>query len=101
MNKFLFEAVCSRSSGSVRKPSEKAFGNRSEKVIPHPVLTEASRWNPIALQTYWNGDSYYPNPFANIRSEKGECKFFAHYFLMPICQEVLNYCHYNDKNRTT
>ena len=26
MNNFLFEAVCSRSSGSVRKPSEKAFG---------------------------------------------------------------------------
>ena len=74
---------------------------RSEKVIPHPVLTEASRWNPIALQTYWNGDSYYPNPFANIRSEKGECKFFAHYFLLLICQEVLNYSHYNDKNRTT
>ena len=89
----------------VRKPPEKAFGRRprrrSEKVIPYPVVTEASRWNPIALQTYWNGDSYYPNPFANIRSEKGECKFFAHYFLLPICQEVLNYCHHNDKNRTT
>ena len=43
MNNFLFEAVCSWSSGSVRKPFKKAFGNRSEKVIPHPVLTEASR----------------------------------------------------------
>ena len=39
MNNFLFEAVCSWSSESVRK----AFGNRPEKVIPHPVLTEASR----------------------------------------------------------
>ena len=93
------------SEKGVRIPSERAFGNRprkrSEKVIPHPVLTEASRWNPLELQVNWNGDSYYPNPFANIRSEKGECKFFAHYFLLPICQEVLNYCHHNDKNRTT
>ena len=74
---------------------------RSEKVIPHPVLTEASRWKPFALQVNWNGESYWPNPFANIISEKGECKFFAHYFLLLICQEVLNYCHHNDKNRTT
>ena len=97
MNNFLFEAVCSRSSGSVRKPSEKAFGKGNTS----PCLDRSVKMNPLELQVNWNGDSYYPNPFANIRSEKGECKFFAHYFLLPICQEVLNYSHYNDKNRTT
>ena len=97
MNNFLFEAVCSRSSGSVRKPSEKAFGKGNTS----PCLDRSVKMILSWLQIYWNGDSYYPNPFANIRSEKGECKFFAHYFLLPICQEVLNYSHHNDKNRTT
>ena len=97
MNNFLFEAVCSRSSGSVRKPSEKAFGKGNTS----PCLDRSVKMNPIALLTYYSSGSYWPNPFANIRSEKGECKFFAHYFLLPICQEVLNYCHHNDKNRTT
>ena len=97
MNNFLFEAVCSRSSESVRKPSEKAFGKGNTS----PCLDRSVKMNPIALLTYYSSGSYWPNPFANIRSEKGECKFFAHYFLLPICQEVLNYCHHNDKNRTT
>ena len=101
MNNFLFEAVCSRSSKTVRegvrKPSEKAFGKGNTS----PCLDRSVKMNPIALLTYYSSGSYWPNPFANIRSEKGECKFFAHYFLLPICQEVLNYCHYNDKNRTT
>ena len=97
MNNFLFEAVCSRSSGSVRKPSEKAFGKGNTS----PCLDRSVKMNPIALLTYYSSGSYWPNPFANIRSEKGECKFFAHYFLLPICQEVLNYSHHNDKNRTT
>ena len=97
MNNFLFEAVCSWSSESVRKPSEKAFGKGNTS----PCLDRSVKMILSWLQVNWNGDSYYPNPFANIRSEKGECKFFAHYFLLPICQEVLNYCHYNDKNRTT
>ena len=97
MNKFLFEAVCSRSSGSVRKPSEKAFGKGNTS----PCLDRSVKMNPIALLTYYSSGSYWPNPFANIRSERGECQFFAHYFLLPICQEVLNYYHYNDKNRTT
>ena len=81
----------------VRKPSKEAFGKGNTS----PCLDRSVKMNPLELQAYWNGDSYYPNPFANIRSEKGECKFFAHYFLLPICQEVLNYSHYNDKNRTT
>ena len=97
MNNFLFEAVCSWSSESVRKPSEKAFGKGNTS----PCLDRSVKMNPIALLTYYSSGSYWPNPFANIRSEKGECKFFAHYFLLPICQEVLNYSHYNDKNRTT
>ena len=97
MNNFLFEAVCSWSSESVRKPSEKAFGKGNTS----PCLDRSVQMKPSEKQSYRNGDSYYPNPFANIRSEKGECKFFAHYFLLPICQEVLNYYHYNDKNRTT
>ena len=97
MNNFLFEAVCSWSSESVRKPSKEAFGKGNTS----PCLDRSVKMNPLELQAYWNGDSYYPNPLANIRSEKGECKFFAHYFLLPICQEVLNYYHYNDKNRTT
>ena len=101
MNNFLFEAVCSRSSKTVRegvrKPSEKAFGKGNTS----PCLDRSVKMNPIALLTYYSSGSYWPNPFANIRSEKGECKFFAHYFLLPICQEVLKYSHYNDKNRTT
>ena len=97
MNNFLFEAVCSWSSESVRKPSEKAFGKGNTS----PCLDRSVKMILSWLQVNWNGDSYYPNPFANIRSEKGECKFFAHYFLLLICQEVLNYCHHNDKNRTT
>ena len=97
MNNFLFEAVCSWNSESVRKPSEKAFGKGNTS----PCLDRSVKMILSWLQVNWNGDSYYPNPFANIRSEKGECKFFAHYFLLPICQEVLNYSHYNDKNRTT
>ena len=97
MNNFLFEAVCSWSSESVRKPSEKPFGKGNTS----PCLDRSVKMILSWLQVNWNGDSYYPNPFANIRSEKGECKFFAHYFLLPICQEVLNYSHYNDKNRTT
>ena len=105
MNNFLFEAVCSwnsegvrkSSAKGVRKPSKKAFGKGNTS----PCLDRSVKMILSWLQVYWNGDSYYPNPFANIRSEKGECKFFAHYFLLPICQEVLNYCHYNDKNRTT
>ena len=97
MNNFLFEAVCSWSSESVRKTSEKAFGKGNTS----PCLDRSVKMNPIALQTYYSSGSYYPNPFANIRSEKGGCKFFAHYFLLPICQEVLKYSHYNDKNRTT
>ena len=101
MNNFLFEAVCSWSSESVRKPSEKAFRKAFGKGNTSPCLDRSVKMNPIALLTYYSSGSYWPNPFANIRSEKGECKFFAHYFLLPICQEVLNYCHYNDKNRTT
>ena len=101
MNNFLFEAVCSWSSESVRKPSEKPSKEAFGKGNTSPCLDRNVKMNPLELQAYWNGDSYYPNPFANIRSEKGECKFFAHYFLLPICQEVLNYCHHNDKNRTT
>ena len=97
MNNFLFEAVCSWSSESVRKPSKEAFGKGNTS----PCLDRSVKMNPIALLTYYSSGSYWPNPFANIRSEKGECKFFAHYFLLPICQEVLNYCHHNDKNRTT
>ena len=101
MNNFLFEAVCSWSSESVRKafekPSKEAFGKGNTS----PCLDRSVKMIPFALQVCWNGKSYYTNPFANIRSEKGECKFFAHYFLLPICQEVLNYYHYNDKNRTT
>ena len=101
MNNFLFEAVCSRSSGSVRKPFEKAFRKAFGKGNTSPCLDRSVKMNPIALLTYYSSGSYWPNPFANIRSERGECKFFAHYFLLPICQEVLNYCHHNDKNRTT
>ena len=101
MNNFLFEAVCSWSSESVRKPSEKAFRKAFGKGNTSPCLDRSVKMNPIALLTYYSSGSYWPNPFANIRSEKGECKFFAHYFLLPICQEVLNYSHYNDKNRTT
>ena len=101
MNNFLFEAVCSWSSESVRKPSEKAFRKAFGKGNTSPCLDRSVKMNPIALLTYYSSGSYWPNPFANIRSEKGECKFFAHYFLLPICQEVLNYCHHNDKNRTT
>ena len=101
MNNFLFEAMCSRSSGSVRKPFKKAFGKAFGKGNTSPCLDRSVKMNPIALLTYYSSGSYWPNPFANIRSEKGECKFFAHYFLLPICQEVLNYSHYNDKNRTT
>ena len=97
MNNFLFEAVCSRSSKTVREGVRESFGKGNTS----PCLDRSVKMNPLELQAYWNGDSYYPNPFANIRSEKGECKFFAHYFLLPICQEVLNYCHHNDKNRTT
>ena len=97
MNNFLFEAVCSRSSEGVRKPSKEAFGKGNTS----PCLDRSVKMNPIALLTYYSSGSYWPNPFANIRSEKGECKFFAHYFLLPICQEVLNYYHHNDKNRTT
>ena len=97
MNNFLFEAVCSWNSESVRKPSKEAFGKGNTS----PCLDRSVKMILSWLQVNWNGDSYYPNPFANIRSEKGECKFFAHYFLLPICQEVLNYYHYNDKNRTT
>ena len=85
------------SAECVRKPSKESFGKGNTS----PCLDRSVKMNPLELQAYWNGDSYYPNPFANIRSEKGECKFFAHYFLLPICQEVLNYCHHNDKNRTT
>ena len=85
------------SAEGVRKPSEKAFGKGNTS----PCLDRSVKMNPIALLTYYSSGSYWPNPFANIRSEKGECKFFAHYFLLPICQEVLNYSHYNDKNRTT
>ena len=101
MNNFLFEAVCSWSSESVRKPSEKAFRKAFGNGNTSPCLDRSVKMNPIALLTYYSSGSYWPNPFANIRSEKGECKFFAHYFLLPICQEVLNYSHYNDKNRTT
>ena len=101
MNNFLFEAVCSWSSESVRKPSEKAFRKAFGKGNTSPCLDRSVKMNSIALLTYYSSGSYWPNPFANIRSEKGECKFFAHYFLLPICQEVLNYYHYNDKNRTT
>ena len=101
MNNFLFEAVCSWSSESVRKPSEKAFRKAFGKGNTSPCLDRSVKMNPFALLTYYSSGSYWPNPFANIRSEKGECKFFAHYFLLPICQEVLNYYHYNDKNRTT
>ena len=101
MNNFLFEAVCSWSSESVRKPSEKAFRKAFGKGNTSPCLDRSVKMIPLELQAYWNGDSYYPNSFANISSEKCECKFFPHYFLLPICQEVLNYSHYNDKNRTT
>ena len=101
MNNFLFEAVCSRSSKSVRKPSEKPSKEAFGKGNTSPCLDRSVKMILSWLQVNWNGDSYYPNPLANIISEKGECKFFAHYFLLPICQEVLNYCHYNDKNRTT
>ena len=79
------------------KPSKESFGKGNTS----PCLDRSVKMNPIALLTYYSSGSYWPNPFANIRSEKGECKFFAHYFLLPICQEVLNYCHHNDKNRTT
>ena len=79
------------------KPSKESFGKGNTS----PCLDRSVKMILSWLQVNWNGDSYYPNPFANIRSEKGECKFFAHYFLLPICQEVLNYSHYNDKNRTT
>ena len=85
------------SAESVRKPSKEAFGKGNTS----PCLDRSVKMEPFALQVNWNGESYWPNPFANIISEKGECKFFAHYFLLPICQEVLNYCHHNDKNRTT
>ena len=101
MNNFLFEAVCSWSSESVRKPSEKPSKEAFGKGNTSPCLDRSVKMNPIALLTYYSSGSYWPNPFANIRSEKGECKFFAHYFLLPICQEVLNYSHHNDKNRTT
>ena len=90
MNNFLFEAVCSWSSESVRKPSEKAFRKAFGKGNTSPCLDRSVKMILSWLQVNWNGDSYYPNPFANIRSEKGECKFFAHYFLLPICQEILN-----------
>ena len=83
------------------KPSEKSSKKAFGKGNTSPCLDRSVKMNPIALLTYYSSGSYYPNPFANIRSEKGECKFFAHYFLLPICQEVLNYCHHNDKNRTT
>ena len=82
---------------SSEKPSKEAFGKGNTS----PCLDRSVKMILSWLQVNWNGDSYYPNPFANIRSEKGECKFFAHYFLLPICQEVLNYYHHNDKNRTT
>ena len=85
------------SEKGVRKPFEKAFGKGNAS----PCLDRSVKMHPIALLTYYSSGSYWPNPFANIRSEKGEYKFFAHYFLLPICQEVLNYSHYNDKNRTT
>ena len=81
----------------VRKPSKEAFGKGNTS----PCLDRSVKMNPIALLTDYSSGSYWPNPFANIRSEKGECKFFAHYFLLPICQEDLNYSHYSDKNRTT
>ena len=83
------------------KPSEKGVRKPFGKGNTSPCLDRSVKMNPIALLTYYSSGSYWPNPFANIRSEKGECKFFAHYFLLPICQEVLNYCHHNDKNRTT
>ena len=83
------------------KPSEKGVRKPFGKGNTSPCLDRSVKMILSWLQVNWNGDSYYPNPFANIRSEKGECKFFAHYFLLPICQEVLNYCHHNDKNRTT
>ena len=83
------------------KPSEKGVREAFGKGNTSPCLDRSVKMILSWLQVNWNGDSYYPNPFANIRSEKGECKFFAHYFLLPICQEVLNYYHYNDKNRTT
>ena len=101
MNNFLFEAVCSWNSESVRKAFEKAFRKAFGKGNTSPCLDRSVKMILSWLQVNWNGDSYYPNPFANIRSEKGECKFSAHYFLSPICQEVLNYSHYNDKNHTT
>ena len=101
MNNFLFEAVCSWNSESVRKAFEKAFRKAFGKGNTSPCLDRSVKMIPFALQAYYSSGSYYPNPFANIRSEKGVCKFFAHYFLSPICQEVLNYCHHNDKNRTT
>ena len=101
MNNFLFEAMCSRSSGCVRKPFKKAFKMAFGKGNTSPCLDRSVKMILSWLQVNWNGDSYYPIPFANIRAEKGECKFFAHYFLSPICQEVLNYSHHNDKNRTT
>ena len=82
---------------SSEKPSKEALGKGNTS----PCLDRSVKMILSWLQVNWNGDSYYPNPFANIRSEKGECKFSAHYFLLPICQEVLNYYHYNDKNRTT
>ena len=82
---------------SSAKPSKEAFGKGNTS----PCLDRSVKMNPIALLTYYSSGSYWPNPFANIISEKGEYKFFAHYFLLLICQEVLNYYHYNDKNRTT
>ena len=83
MNNFLFEAVCSWSSESVRKPSEKGVRKPSKEAFgkgnTSPCLDRSVKMNPIALLTYYSSGSYWPNPFANIRSERGECKFFAHF----------------------
>ena len=51
MNNFLFEAVCSWSSESVRKPSEKAFrkafGKAFGKGNTSPCLDRSVKMNPL------------------------------------------------------
>ena len=47
MNNFLFEAVCSWSSESIRKPSEKAFRKAFGKGNTSPCLDRSVKMNPL------------------------------------------------------
>ena len=55
MNNFLFEAVCSQSSKTVREGVRESFGKGNTS----PDLDRSVKMNPLELQAYWNGVSYY------------------------------------------